>query len=232
MFAFVGMCDTQGEMGEPQRCVDDPECSDLPVGCQRDSDCDQLTPPRYCQLNGICDAAGKCVGECMVIRPPCHKDRDCPLDEICNTANACVAGTQGCEERFAGDPDCPRSAGDALDPAAVASDLNQRFLSDTTGVLVHWLDGTTEQETGWQFCTDTTDPGCDPSPGNAQPGPDMRPPPPRTVTCGRSAFSVLNHLGVARHCVMYVFGIWHALLTRCNGHVCRATMQPGMMPPL
>ena len=172
-------------------CLEDPDCSDLPAGCSQDSDCE---PNDYCQLNGICDATGRCVGECMVRRPPCHKDHECPMNQLCNEANTCVDGTQGCEERYAGDPDCPRTAAAALDPAAVAAALNQKFLSDSTGVLVHWLHGTTEQETGWQFCTDTTDPGCDQRPAEVSEDPDERPPPPRTVICGRSAFSVLNHL--------------------------------------
>ena len=178
----------------------------MPKGCQSDADCADGVDgmPAYCEANGICDAHDHCVGECMVRRPPCHKDKDCPLNQICNDVHACIIGDQGCDETK-GDVGCQREPTAALDPVAVAASLNERFNSDTNGVLIHFLDDATEQQTKWQLCTDTTDPGCD---GEAAQGagaegslqdilhqhadPDSAPVSTRHTTCGRSAFSVLN----------------------------------------
>ena len=173
-------------------CVEDLDCDDQQT-------CDLSQPCPGCAQGGDCACEGVCVEPVV----PCQEDHECRIDQICDENHVCVLGTPGCEEGDAGDRDpqasagCHRIAATALDPATVAATLNARFIDDLSGVLIHFVDGATEQETKWQFCTDVTDPGCADGTvdANAVDDPDepVGPEPPRTTTCGRSAFSVLNH---------------------------------------
>ena len=79
----------------------------------------------------------------------------------------------------------------------MAQNLNAAFDSETSGVLIHVLDGATEQTQHYKFCENSLDPGCSAAGGSGgrrrlpetSGGFYDKPP-----VCGRTAFSVVNKL--------------------------------------
>ena len=157
-------------------CVDDGE-----YGCQAG---------RW--MNRSCQR-GRCMWE-----PSCRKDHHCIITQICNEDRRCVPGVQGCVEDL-NDPDnaCHRTTQAREEPSVVAQDLNAAFDSETSGVLIHVLDGATEQTQHYKFCENSLDPGCSAAGGSGgrrrlpetSGGFYDKPP-----VCGRTAFSVVNKL--------------------------------------
>eukprot|EP01045_Picozoa_sp_COSAG04_P009957 COSAG04_NODE_596_length_12255_cov_4.614018_5_plen_343_part_00 len=178
---------------EDDLCTTDADC--LPLESAEHTGCvdDGAEPVHGCipgrWLNLACNN-----GRCMT-QPSCNKDHDCMIGRICNEDHRCVLGEQGCVEyiddgsaRYRDDIHCQRTTNNREEPSVIAQALNAAFDSESSGVLIHVLDGATEQTQRYKLCVDTRDPGC----ALAGDHGDLydRPMP----VCGRGAFSVVNKL--------------------------------------